>query len=415
MENRNYHTQNTIYLGLVELFWGVGMNLISMSAILPVMMKDLGATHLQIALIPAMASVGVGLPQILSPKFFGRLTKLKFPLIFIHIPVTLPVLVASAMLYNNIGNPVAVILSVWTAHCFSIGLVLPLWLNYMAKILDPAKRGRAFGMIFFSQTVAGAFGVWAASNIYGATFNAGRSSVLFLLAFLAMFFGTFFFFGTKEKSFEGVSHTPFVSIASLIRKYRWLLSMFVFRWILRGCYLIISSFYIVDFMERRSGASSVAISIGTFLLLSQAVSSLILGRLADHINNKIPTIFSSVIFLVSTLLLFFSNFALSYILLAVALGIYVSSEFTTQNNWMMALSEPEDRHAVLAWFGFMNTVPQMIFPFLGGLIMDYYGMRLAASVVSVLLIIAISIMIFLVPAKRATASEEGGAAPSALV
>jgi MFS family permease len=215
-----------------------------------------------------------------------------------------------------------------------------------------------------------------------------------------MFSGTFFFLGTKEKSFEGVSETPFVSLAGLVKKYKWLISMYSFRWILRGCYLIISSFYIVDFMERKPGASSVAISIGTFLLLSQAVSSLVLGRLGDHINNKIPAVFSSAIFLASTLLLFFDNFALSYILLAVALGIYVSSEFTTQNNWMMELSAPEDRHSVLAWLGFTNTVPQMIFPFIGGLIMDYYGMRLAATVVSVLLIIAISIMIFMVPAKK---------------
>ena len=45
MEQGRVHARNTIFLGLVELFWGAGMNIISMSAILPVILKDLGASH----------------------------------------------------------------------------------------------------------------------------------------------------------------------------------------------------------------------------------------------------------------------------------------------------------------------------------------------------------------------------------
>lgn len=402
MEQGRLHARNTVFLGLVELFWGAGMNIISMSAILPVILKDLGASHLEIALVPIIGSIGVGVPQIFSPKLFGGRRKLKLSLILLHIPVTLPILAVAIMLYGGYGKPAAVILTAWAVHCSSIGLLLPLWLSYMAKILDPAARGRAFGLIFFCQTLTGALGVWAASRVYGASFDAARASLLFLIAFLTMFVGTFFFFGTKEESFEGVHETPYVSFRALISKYRWIIPMCGFRWILRGCYLIVSSFYIVDYMEKRHGASSAAISIGVFLLLSQAIASLALGRWGDSVNNKFPVVFSTTTFLAATVLMIFGSFTFSYILLALALGIYVSSEFTTQNNWMMALPAPEDRHSVLAWHGFLNTVPQMAFPFAGGLIMDLWGMRVAAVFVSMFLVAALGLMIFLVPANRET-------------
>lgn len=376
------------------------MNIISMSAILPVILKDLGASHLEIALVPIIGSIGVGLPQIFSPKLFGGSRKLRLPLILLHIPVTLPLLAVAIMLYGGYGKPAAVILTAWAVHCSSIGLVLPLWLSYMAKVLDPAARGRAFGLIFFCQTLAGALGVWAASRVYGASFDAARASLLFFIAFLTMFVGTFFFFGTKEESFEGVHETPYVSFRALIGKYRWMIPMCGFRWMLRGCYLIVSSFYIVDYMEKKHGASSAAISIGVFLLLSQAIASLVLGRWGDSVNNKFPVVFSTTVFLAATILMIFGSFTFSYILLAVALGIYVSSEFTTQNNWMMALAGPEDRHSVLAWHGFLNTVPQIAFPFAGGLMMDLWGMRVAAVFVSLFLVAALGLMIFFVPASR---------------
>jgi len=400
MKQGNVHARNTIYLGLVELFWGAGMNIISMSAILPVMMKDLGATHLEIALLPIIASLGVGIPQILSPRLFGGYRKLKLPLILLHILVTLPLLAAAFMLYLKIWSPTAVMLMAWAVHTASIGMVLPLWLNYMAKILDPAARGRAFGLIFFCQTLAGAIGVWGASHVYGATFDCGRAALLFLFSFFAMFVGTFFFLGTREESFEGVHETPYVSFFALAKKYRWLIPMCSFRWVLRGCYLIISSFYIVDYMESRHGASSAAISIGVFLLLSQAISSFVLGRWGDSVNNKYPVVFSTTAFLGATALMIAGSFAFSYVLLAVALGIYVSSEFTTQNNWMMALAGPGDRHSVLAWHGFLNTAPQIVFPFAGGLVMDLYGMRTVALFVSFFLFAALALMIFFVPAGR---------------
>ncbi len=67
---------------------------------------------------------------------------------------------------------------------------------------------------------------------------------------------------------------------------------------------------------------------------------------------------------------------------------------------MMELAGPEDRHSVLAWHGFLNTVPQIAFPFAGGLIMDLWGMRVVAVFVSLFLVAALGLMIFLVPASR---------------
>ena len=57
------HTRNTAYLGSVEAFWGLGMNLLSMGTVLPVFLQERGASNALIAFLPAMSALGAGWPR----------------------------------------------------------------------------------------------------------------------------------------------------------------------------------------------------------------------------------------------------------------------------------------------------------------------------------------------------------------
>ncbi|MFB3851014.1 MAG: MFS transporter [Acidobacteriota bacterium] len=391
---------NTFNLGLVEFFWGIGMNFISMSAILPVMLKHLNASHFEIGLIPAAASVGFGLPQLLSPKLFGNRKKLRSTVLYLHLLTTLPLLITSFFLLIETKKTATVILLGWTGYCFLVGIVFPLWMNYIAKVTDPDKRGNSFGIIFFCQTVAGGVGVFLAGRIYGDDFNYQKSALIFFIAFLSMFVGSFFFLRTKEEGFEEGKISSFVTLKELLRQYKWLPSFIAGRCLARGAYLVISSFYIVDIIENNLKSSQSAVAVGAIALFSQAFFSIILGKLGDATSHKSASLFAISVFLFSSVLLSFRQNYFVHIGVAVSLGLYISSEFTSLNNLMLSLSDISHRHSIIAWNGFLNTVPQIIIPLLGGLIIDKYGMVFAALFSSFLLLISLILLNFFVPKEK---------------
>ena len=60
---------------------------------------------------------------------------------------------------------------------------------------------------------------------------------------------------------------------------------------------------------------------------------------------------------------------------------------------MFSLIKPEERHSAIAFYGFLNTIPQVILPLLGGVLMDYFGMSITALYSFTLLIFALSFFI----------------------
>lgn len=400
MSLKDTHFQNTIYLGIVELFWGIGMNFISMSAILPVMLKNLKASHFEIGLIPSLAAIGFGLPQILSPLLFGRKKKVRITLLNLHLITTLPLFITSCLLFFETKNPKVVILLGWAEYCFLVGIVFPLWMNYLAKVTDPQKRGNSFGIIFFCQTVAGAVGVFLAGRIYGNDFDYKKSALIFFISFASMFLGSFFFLKTKEEGFEEGKISPFVNLKDLIKKYKWLIPYITGRCLSRGAYFVVSSFYIVDIVEKKLHSTKFAVSIGAVALISQAVFSLILGKLGDSTNHKIASLFPVSFFLIVTVIFSLKENLLIHIVTASVLGLYISTEFTSLNNLMISLSDIADRHSIIAWNGFLNTVPQIFIPLIGGLIIDKYEMKYASLFSSFLLLASLLLLFFFVPRRK---------------
>ena len=163
---------------------------------------------------------------------------------------------------------------------------------------------------------------------------------------------------------------------------------------------MISSFYIVDIVEKNLKSPQAAVAIGAVALFSQAVFSIILGKLGDATNHKYASLLSLSVFFIFSLVLSLNGNYLIHIAVAVSLGLYISSEFTSLNNLMLSLSDISHRHSIIAWNGFLNTIPQIILPLLGGLIIDKYGMAYAALFSTLLLFLSMILLWFFVPKEN---------------
>lgn len=343
------------------------MNLISFSAILPIMLKDLKGNYSEISLIPALASLGFGLPQIISFKVFKKRKIWKFLLFYLHLFAAIPILFLSLSIFFNFSNMKTLIISGWAIYCATVGLLFPIWVNFLAKTTKEENRGRIFGLIFFSQTIAGGIGVFISGKIYGNSFDNLRSSIIFFLSFLTMVSASTFFLKVDEVE-ESEENPPkkLIKFKELLKEYKLLIFYFISRICARASYIIVSSFYILNIVEHKLLKTENATKLGTIALFSQAFASLILGNLGDKKGHKKITGFALYFFLLSILLLILFHNIYSFILLAISLGIYFASDFTTFNNLLFSIVKDEDRSYALSYLGFFNTFPQFLLPLICG-------------------------------------------------
>ncbi|MEW5765635.1 MAG: MFS transporter [Acidobacteriota bacterium] len=399
------HTRNTIFLGGVEAFWGLGMNLVSLGAVIPVFLEGLGASNAAIALLPALSALGVGLPQAFSGTLTRRGGSLRARVLWLHVAAPLPLALVAAGLWSGGVSPVWLVLGGWGAFYALVGTVFPLWLDFMAGILDPERRGRAFGFIFFTQTLAGAAGVTAAGYLLGHSTAPQVYAALFLSAALLMAGGSFLFLGTAggapdEPVRPGGVDQHLRAMWGALRRSRWMLPYLCGRWVVRGAYPLILHFYAVFAVAERGMSPSAAAILGTAALLGQAFAGIGAGWLGDRFGHKAAVLIGQGGLASAALLLVTPVPDAAIYLAAVLTGAFLATEYTSQTNWVIDLAGPHERRNALGLVGFLLTPSAVLAPLAGGWIMDSVGFRPVFGAVGLLVLGAMAWEIRLVPTGR---------------
>ncbi len=409
MQASRVWARNTLYLAVVESFWGLGMNLVSMGTVLPVLLQQHGASNGVIAFIPALSALGMGLPQLVSGFLVGRSRTLKPWVLWLHVFSPLPLVLLALGLLLRWAPPVPLVLAGWGLFYAWIGLLFPVWLDYMGKILDPARRGRALGLIFFTQTVAGALGVTLTAALLEGGTSLGRYALLFGLAAALMSGGSFFFLGTREDPEAGETPAPPTlaqhvrTLAAMASRTRWLRLYLCARWLVRGGYPLILHFFAVYAVAKRGASPAEAALYGTAGLAAQALAGVTAGFLGDRLGHKVPVLLGQGCLLVSCALILFPLPAWIYFVVAALTGASLAAEYTSQTAWIMDLAAPGERQATLALVGFMLTPAAVLAPLAGGFLMDRVGFPAVTAFVAVVLVAAMVMELAGLPARRPTA------------
>lgn len=387
------HYRNTAYLAGAEAFWGLGMNLLSMGTVLPVFLQERGASNALIACLPAMSALGAGLAQAFSGFVGGNRPRLKPMVMWLHVTASAPLLLAGFFLLWGRLPAVPVVLLFWALFYAFIGLLFPLWMDYMARILDPARRGRALGIVFLTQTLAGVLGViLAAALLKGGTSDL-RYAVLFFAGGAAIAGGSFFFLGTREEPGGDSWERPtmrghLLDLAGLWHRLPWLPAYMATRWLVRGTYPLLIHFYAVYAVTRKGVGPAEAALYGTAALACQAAMGLLAGALGDRLGHRTSVLVGQGILIGACVLAVLPVPAWGFFLVAGLTGAFLATEYTNQSAWLMDLATPAERQSVLALVGFLLTPVSVVMPLLGGWIMDSTGFRPVVAAVGAFVAVA---------------------------
>src|SRR5262245_21959170 len=199
------HWKNVFWILSVEIFWGPALALISVVAILPVFLTQLGATNTVIGALPVVWTLATNLPGALAAHFTSDLALRKGRVIWLHVVAAVPWLVAAA--WFGIGGrhepalDILVLLSAWGGAWVLMGFTIPVWVNFIGKVTRRELRARSFGTISFFQTLMVILGGWVANRILASSIPFPQNYALgFLVAAVCMSAGAFFFLPVVEES-----------------------------------------------------------------------------------------------------------------------------------------------------------------------------------------------------------------------
>lgn len=153
---------------LHEGLWGAANGFFTLATILSLALVDLGRDASTAGLLGAVFITGITLPQAFSALALPPSLTDSKPLAWAHLPSILGPLVAG--LGFALTSPESKDLRVYFLFigfglfAVGVGVVVPHWVAFIGRTMQPSRRGRYFGTSFFASGLCGTFTGWMASR-----------------------------------------------------------------------------------------------------------------------------------------------------------------------------------------------------------------------------------------------------------
>lgn len=403
------HWRNVGWILSVELFWGISLALISMVAILPVFLTQLGASNAVLGVLPVIWILTNAFPGVFAAHLTARLAHRKRVVILLHVIAAVPWLFLAAWFGlagpHRPGPSIAVFLASWGAAWIWMGLTIPVWINFIGKVTRSELRARSFGTIFFFQTLMGAIGGWVGSRIIGSSLAFPANYALgFLIAAVCMAVGALFFLPVVEEA--GAVSEPGAALATIRSHAREILadkgglrvylSALLFS---TGSYLLIT-YYPVYAQARfalrsRDSALYAAVCMGGSML-----GSVLTGVVGDRFGYAKVAVISVASLTAGLACAVWGAHPAYYYVTAFALGVFVVADRLALYNLSMAFSPHEDNTA------YLGLVPALVAPFTAlvagsaGAFIDAFGFPRVALAGLAAALVALYLVVFRLPEPR---------------
>jgi MFS family permease len=398
-----YHFRNVLSLTLCETGWGLGISFISDTAILPLFLSALGASKLVIGLIPSILALGLAIPQLFSGYFSESLKRKKALVVVGYTVVVLPWLVAS--LFNFLDEStdrregVALFLALFAFFKISNGFMMPIYANFIGKVVLRERRGRAYGIIYAFNTFAASLGSIGAAGILRSDISLPQNYALcFLIAFIGTGVGNFFLLGVIEFA-ERIAerHGGLVGylkgLPDVIRSdpnfQRYILAR-----IFMSANLILLYFYAVYAKETLGISASATALLATFFFIASAVGMALLGYLGDMAGHKRGLVLGWGALVVGMALTFFAKSIALFYIVSFLSGFFIASERVSNFGLILELCPKQDKTTYLSLANLIVAPLAVSIPLIGGYLIDRYSYLPVLSAAALSAVSGLAILIF---------------------
>ncbi len=374
--------RNATLLGTDYALYLIGLSFASQSTILPAFAAHLGATNVIIGAIPALMTLGWLLPPLFAAHHTRRLAR-KLPFVLRYTGLERVPFLAIALLAFTAGRSPAFALAGLLVMLLVVtgtgGVLMPAWMDVVARAIPARMRGRFFGVASSAAGVGGLLGSFGVAYVLAAVRPPASYGVCFLAATVMMGLSWIALAMVREpESAAAAVEVPLRGFVGLVRDI--LVSDRNLAWLLaaRACTGIasMSSGFFTVYALRQLSASDWQVGIFTSAFLAgQVAANAAFGWMADRIGHRAVLIAGTVAATAANAVALATSsvelFALTFVLSGVNQAAYNVSSGT------MLLEFARDPDERPTYIGIGNTALAPVYfaaPLLAGLMADRFGL-----------------------------------------
>lgn len=414
-EIERHYGRNLVLIILVEAVWGLGWALFSGTTILPMLLRHLGASDMLIGLLPAAFMLGMAVAQLPGAWWTQPLRVKKTLFVIFHYPGCAAIAMAGLALLWGDGLSSRLLITIIVAangiFGLAIGVVAPMWVNILAKLLPPHRRGVCFGLIFVAGAILGLVGAALAFVLlraYPAPHGFAYALISGGLACAASI--TIFFWIHEPPDPDEPQRERFGEFLGRVWTAARGQPQFL-RFVSAALLLSLSGmsvgFLAVAARERLHVADARAAEFQAALLVGQLVASLLGGWIGDRFGFRATALLVPLVGGAMAILALLgvspACFAMAFVLVGAGFGL----DFISFNNMMVELCPWREKTSFLALGGALRAPVVVVAPIVGGLLAQYTALRYyAVFTVSLgLSVLAFFALLKLIRENKAAAHE----------
>lgn len=402
--------RNFKYLSFDVIFYLFALAFMDQSTVLPAFLETLTKSTVVIGAITAIRPAGAFLPQLWTAHYLrNRRHHKSFLLKIATVSRVATAFFACILFIAGPDDRMLILVSfllMYSAFWISEGYAGVPWTDLVAKSVSERHRGRLFGSTQFFGGILAIVAGFIISRVltYGPAYPTNYA---ILITISAVFFALSLFSLSKVREPDGIveAHdgeflTYIKEIGIMIREHSQL-KLFLKVQLLLGFFWMSLPFYVL-YAKKIGGMSDG--KVGILLAVQMAgnlLSSAVSGYISDNFGPK-KVIFASAAVVISAQILAFminTPSIMLYGILFFLVGITLGSTWIGLNNFMLEMADEGKRRA---YIGLMNTAnaPTMIFPIIGGLVIESLSYHAIFAVTGVAGILALLLSVKLVPKAR---------------
>jgi MFS family permease len=198
---KDYFARNVTGISMVEFFWGLGLPLVLDSTFIPLFLKSLGASNTIIGLVPTIYFLNISLFPLFAGILATRPVSKRILVIQAHLIPSSSLALLGIILFFTRSESAAIplFLAGYALFAAGVGIVFPVWQNYLVNIFAPRRIVSALSVMMIFQSISKLLSSFFIREFVSRyAFSLHESSILLMAAGAFCFTGSFFFLVTRE-------------------------------------------------------------------------------------------------------------------------------------------------------------------------------------------------------------------------
>jgi len=394
-------------MGLLHgVFFNGGMAFSNPTTILPVFLNTFTHSKVIVGLFSSVMNTGMVLPQLfVANRLENKVYKKPVLVMAITIRALCWGLLGLITYFLGGSHPLMIVISLFfllTLFSFMGGIAVVPFTDIWGKAIPSTLRGRFFG---YRQLLGGLLAIGAGFIVKYILGNKNLSfpdnyAFLFLFSFIFISV-SYLALGSLKEPIEEVHKTKLTfkkflkkafRILKLDRNYR----MFLFVQILVGANGLILPFYV---LYAKDVIGIEVKMIGMFIsaqMLGSTLSNILWAYLSDYAGNKKVIQINAFLSLLMPLvaLLITRQLWTLFLLLFILIGFSTAGGAIGYMNFLLDIAPSKDRPTYISLNGTL-TVPVMLFPLIGGIIIQYTSYKFLLIITMVVMFVGFILSLWL--------------------